>query len=219
MKKITLVALMTLILSGCLGGKYKQFRIQLAEAIREKASIDFKCPLEQVGVVMNDADHQHEAKGCDKNDKYTATCAGLNVETQCNIHSAKAAAAAQESEGAKEGDSAAVPGDPAIRPVKKPAGTRGSFLFFTQGEPLKKPPEGWEDLKVLESGSADDYRIIGIVEATGRGLNLTQESMIPELKKQASMLGADAINNIESNKFNTFGEAVYATAIALEVLK
>ena len=108
-------------------------------------------------------------------------------------------------------DSAASHQDSSESPCIKPDGIDGKFLFFGKGAATEEPSSDWEKIPALDSAPSRKYTEIGIVEAIGVGKNLTASAIMPELKKQASKMRASAIYRVQSNKFNTVGEAIYAT--------
>lgn len=58
---------------------------------------------------------------------------------------------------------------------------------------------------------------IGIVEAIVYGEEVGLEALLPELRRQAALLRANAIGNIEFTRFDHGKPALHGTALAVEV--
>lgn len=105
----------------------------------------------------------------------------------------------------------------AYRRTETGVNVTGNLIYFkgthTDAEPQE---EKIKRVQVVQGGPSGGMEEIGIVEAVGFGEKVKLEDLIPELQLQASLMDADAICSIESNKFNTSGEALYATAIVLK---
>ena len=56
---------------------------------------------------------------------------------------------------------------------------------------------------------------IGLIEAMGFGTQVKETELIPELRRQASLMGGDAIYRLEMQRFDESGGALYATAVAV----
>jgi hypothetical protein len=57
---------------------------------------------------------------------------------------------------------------------------------------------------------------IGIVEATAEGVNVGVNDLLPELQRQAALMGATGIYKIKIQRYNHQVEAISATGIAFE---
>lgn len=57
---------------------------------------------------------------------------------------------------------------------------------------------------------------LGIVEAVARGSTAGLGELIPELQRQAALLGARAIKKIEIQRYDHAGPAIHATALAVD---
>ena len=107
------------------------------------------------------------------------------------------------------------PSGPTDQAVVKPKGIFGSFIFFFQSDVGDKTPGEGKKIPHLTDASLAEYREFGIIEVLGVGENLTLESLLPEIKKQAERMGASAFYKVQINRFTTSGEALYTTSIAL----
>jgi hypothetical protein len=56
---------------------------------------------------------------------------------------------------------------------------------------------------------------VGIVEAVAKGSTAGVDDLLPELQRQAAMLGAMAIKQIEIQRYDHAGPAIHATAVAV----
>ena len=59
------------------------------------------------------------------------------------------------------------------------------------------------------------FKEVGIVEVVASGWNSGLKDLMPELKKQAAMMGATAIYKIQIQRHNLDSDTMHATAIAI----
>jgi hypothetical protein len=93
--------------------------------------------------------------------------------------------------------------------------TRGSFIRL-QSEAPKNAAVSSSAITVFFKQEPDfDYLEIGIVEGIAIGKNAGLGDLIPELQRQAALMGAAAIHKIEIQRYNQTGDALHATAVAI----
>ena len=60
-----------------------------------------------------------------------------------------------------------------------------------------------------------EFTEVGIVEALAYGKDVGLNDLFPELKKQAVLVGGEAIHKIEIKRHNQTGDTMHATAVAI----
>ncbi len=96
--------------------------------------------------------------------------------------------------------------------------TNGSFIRLINGstKKIRYSKEQATKVKVFYQKKPDfNFIEIGIVEAIAYGDNVGLKDLFPELKKQAYLAGGIAIHKIELRRFDQTGNAMHATAIAI----
>ena len=98
---------------------------------------------------------------------------------------------------------------------------KGSHVMI---EDIKLPPKNPDEVEVITSDVDRNYKEIAILEAQKAATSVfgtpTLNDVIPELKKQAAQLGADAIINIQTETGRGSGswrnvKSIHATATAI----
>lgn len=96
--------------------------------------------------------------------------------------------------------------------------TKGSYIRFTQDTQTGLIKERLPAEVKIYYKKSPDYKFIeiGIVEAMAQGVDVGLVDLFPELKKQATKMGSDAVYKIELQRYNQTGDALHATGIAIK---
>ncbi len=96
--------------------------------------------------------------------------------------------------------------------------TKGSYVNLTSNViNTEVSAEQIGKIRIFYKTDPDfQYTEIGIVEAIARGKEAGLEDLFPELKKQAAIIGSDAVYKIEIQRYNQTGDALHATGIAIK---
>lgn len=94
--------------------------------------------------------------------------------------------------------------------------TEGTYIYLKVDQPLPEIPVKSEHVAVFyQVEPQGDFELVGLVEAFASGDNLNVEDLFKELQKQAAFMNADAIYDIDPQRFNMQGPAMHAAAKAI----
>ncbi len=96
--------------------------------------------------------------------------------------------------------------------------TKGSYIRLSQNTvnlASNSEKRIWE-IEIYYKKTPDfKFNEVGIVEAVAYGKNAGLEDLFFELRKQAAMMGCDAVYKIELQRYSQIGDALHATGIAV----
>lgn len=93
---------------------------------------------------------------------------------------------------------------------------KGSYVVFDPSEPLVPVTRSVQQVEVFyQEEPKRPYEEIGIVEAVARGYEVSLSDLLPELKRQAALMGSDAIHKVDLRRYDHAGEAMHATAVGI----
>ena len=96
--------------------------------------------------------------------------------------------------------------------------TKGSYirLISQKSDQIQPSQDKIDRIKVFYKKNPDfKFVEVGIVEAIAMGSDVGLQDLFPELKKQAVLVGGEAIHKIEMNRYNQTGDTLHATAVAI----
>ncbi len=93
---------------------------------------------------------------------------------------------------------------------------RGSYVYFDPSAPIVGPTRSPAQVEVFYQREPSlPIEEIGIVEAVARGWKVSLKDLLPELQRQAAIMGSDGIHKIDIRRYDHDGEAMHATAVGI----
>lgn len=93
---------------------------------------------------------------------------------------------------------------------------KGSYVGLNSKITEQKNSNPESVVVFYEREPATKIKELGLVEATAEGLNVGVNDLLPELQRQAALMGAKGVYKIKIQRYNHAVDAMSATGVAFE---